>query len=259
MGIVYIACCVAVSVWFALVWVWARRRDNWSLVDAAWAASPPLFALIPLMAGAESTPRSVTMAGLLALWGGRLSWHLHGRVSGGREREDPRYGELRDQWGDRAPVRMFLFFQIQSVTVCVLLAPAFLAAADTTVYPQWYDIAGVVLVLVSVAGESVADAQLRRFRADPANRGLLCEAGLWAYSRHPNYFFEWLVWVGFALLSFGAPAGFSAFSAPVMMFWLLRCVTGVPMAESRALRMKGEAWLDYCRRVNAFFPWFPKR
>lgn len=253
----YAACCVGTNIGFALVWWFAKRRDNWSVVDAAWSLATPLFAL-PVLLVAPSARTAVIVA-LLLLWGGRLSLHLHRRVGGGREREDARYSELRSTHGAGTPRFMFRFFQMQACTVWVLLLPVFAAAGDKASYPQIYDIVGALVVLGAVAGESLADAQLRRFKADPANRGRLCEAGLWAYSRHPNYFFEWLVWVGFALAACGAPAGLVAVVAPAMMYWLLRCVTGVPMSEERALRLKGDAWRDYSRRVSVFFPRFPKR
>ena len=249
----YALTCAGVCVCFALVWVFCRRRDNWSIIDAAWAATPALFALVPL-ALASGSPRSWVQFALLALWGGRLALHLHTRVGGGRDREDARYADMRTRWGDDAPRLMFGFFQIQAVTVWVLLLPAFLAASDTSPYPQFHDIAGALLVLGGIAGESAADASLKKFRADPANRGRLCEAGLWAYSRHPNYFFEWIVWIGFAVAALGAPAGFIALLAPAMMYALLRHFSGVPVAEERAARLKGDAWRDYAARVNTFFP-----
>ncbi len=249
----YALSCAGVCAWFSLVWAYCRQRDNWSLIDAAWAATPALFSLVPL-ALSSGSPRAWVQFALLALWGGRLALHLHARVGGGREREDARYADMRARWGEDTPKRMFGFFQIQAVTVWVLLLPAFATNSDPSAYPQPHDIAGALIVLAGIAGEAAADASLKKFRADPANRGRICEAGLWAYSRHPNYFFEWLIWIGFATSALGAPAGLIALLAPAMMYGLLRHGSGVPLSEERAARLKGDAWRDYAARVNTFFP-----
>lgn len=254
----YVAAGLAAHGLFALVWLRARACDNWSVVDVAWAASVPLLAVPAVVAAGGLGVRGVVAAALLSLWGARLAGHLHGRVGGGRDREDPRYAELRERWGAAAPRRMFWFYQIQAVTLWVLMLPLFLTRGDTSPYPAATDIAALALVLLAVAGEAVADAQLARFRAAPENRGKLFTGGLRAYSRHPNYFCEWLVWVGFALAASGAPGGPWAWTAPAVMYLLLRHGSGVPMLEARARRLKGEAWLDYERRTPAFFPRPPR-
>jgi steroid 5-alpha reductase family enzyme len=121
------------------------------------------------------------------------------------------------------------------------------------------DVLGFVVWLVAIMGESLADLQLARFKALPANRGKVCSIGLWRYSRHPNYFFEWLIWV--ALFLFAAPAewGWTTILCPaIMLFFLLR-VTGIPYTEEQSLRSRGELYREYQRITPVFVPWFPRR
>jgi steroid 5-alpha reductase family enzyme len=109
-------------------------------------------------------------------------------------------------------------------------------------------------------GEVIADSQLEGFKGAPGNRGKVCEVGLWAYSRHPNYFFEWLMWVGYALVAlFSHPWGWVAFLSPLLMLWLVTKVTGIPPTEAQSLRSRGDAFRDYQRRVSPFVPWKSKK
>jgi steroid 5-alpha reductase family enzyme len=112
--------------------------------------------------------------------------------------------------------------------------------------------------MIAVGGEALADFQLHRFKADPANRGKTCRAGLWNYSRHPNYFFEWLVWCAYALYACASPGGWAGLACPLLMFYFLFRVTGIPLTEAQAVKTKGEDYLDYQRTTSVFVPWFHK-
>jgi steroid 5-alpha reductase family enzyme len=136
--------------------------------------------------------------------------------------------------------------------------PFLIVAVDAHPTLRAFELAGIALVAVSVLGESVADAQLRRHRLDPANRGRTCRSGLWRYSRHPNYFFEWLSWCGFALMALGAPWGGLGLLSPLVMLVLILKFTGIPPTEAQALASRGEDYARYQRTTSAFFPWFPK-
>jgi steroid 5-alpha reductase family enzyme len=104
----------------------------------------------------------------------------------------------------------------------------------------------------------VADSQLQSFKSNPANRSATCRVGLWRYSRHPNYFFEWLIWVAFAVFAMGSPYGYVAAFAPLLMLFFLFRVTGIPATEAQALRSKGDDYRQYQRTTSAFVPWFPR-
>ena len=141
----------------------------------------------------------------------------------------------------------------------VLFALPFLAVARNRVASSSQLSAGVAIWLVSVIGESIADRQLARFRADPVNRGRTCRQGLWRYSRHPNYFFEWLHWFAYVCLAMGSPLAWLAWSGPVVMYLFLRWISGIPYTETQALRSRGEDYRAYQRSTPMLFPWFPRR
>lgn len=236
-------------------WRWQQRRRNAGVVDVIWALGVGGAAVLLAVFGGGAVWSRVTLVVLAAGWSLRLGLHLWHRVS--RESEDGRYAHLRTLWGD-SPWRWFAFFQFQAFLI-VLFALPFLAVAGSPIdgpHPAW--IAGLAIWLCGVAGEAIADAQLRRFRSDPANRGRTCRAGLWRYSRHPNYFFEWLHWFAYVALAWGSPQWLLALSGPVVMYVFLRWLSGIPFTEAQALRTRGEDYRDYMQRTPLLFPWFPR-
>jgi steroid 5-alpha reductase family enzyme len=186
----------------------------------------------------------------------RLAAHLWHRVRG--EPEDGRYAHLRGRWGDNA-LAWFAFFQLQAVLVALFALPFVAVAGNPTATVTPALLAAVVLWIGCVAAEAVADAQLARFRAQPSNRGRTCREGLWRYSRHPNYFFEWLHWFTYVLLALGSPLGWLAWAGPIVMFVFLRWLSGIPFTEAQALRTRGDDYRAYQRTTPMLFPWFPKR
>jgi len=235
-----------------LAWLRQRQTANAGIVDLIWSASLGLLALFYAFGTDGWQPRRIFVAILAGLWSGRLAWHLAQRVSS--EPEDGRYAQLRESWGERFQAWMFWFFQAQA-GLAVLLSLCFflLMTADQ---PGWrvHDLAAAALWVVSIVGESIADRQLAAWRSDPANRGRTCRAGLWAYSRHPNYFFEWLHWLVYPLIGIGLPWGWTLWFAPALMLLLILKVTGIPPTEERALRSRGDDYRAYQRTTNAFFP-----
>ncbi|MDH3583973.1 MAG: DUF1295 domain-containing protein, partial [Phycisphaerae bacterium] len=196
------------------------------------------------------------VAVLAGIWAVRLGLYLLSRVV--RLPEDGRYRRLRESWGDRVQGFFFGFFQVQAAW-CVLFAlPMLIAARNRAAAPAWYDFAGVAVWLASVVGASVADRQLARFRSDPSNRGKVCQVGLWHYSRHPNYFFEWLQWWAWVLIGWHAPLGWLTLLGPAIMLLFLLKITGIPPTEAQAIASRGDAYRQYQRTTSAFFPWPPK-
>lgn len=237
----------------------ARRLDNYSIVDVAWSANftPIVWAYAAL--GDGYLPRRWLLAGLVTVWSLRLAWHLHVRILEHHPLEDGRYQQLRRDWAAHPVRSFFLFFQAQGLLNALLSIPFLLACLDRRGPLDAVDAAGAGLFALALLGEAVADAQLARFKARPGSRGQVCDVGLWGVSRHPNYFFEWLVWVAYFVLAARAAWGWTAAFAPLLMLYFLLRVTGIPATEEQALRSRGDAYRDYQRRVSAFFPWFPKR
>jgi steroid 5-alpha reductase family enzyme len=172
--------------------------------------------------------------------------------------DDPRYAELRREWGGRFSTRLFGFLQIQAAAAWLLALSILAAARNPAPALIWSDYAGALLLIVAIVGEAVADFQLRTFRRNPANRRRVCTAGLWGVSRHPNYVFEWLGWVAYAVIAIGPSGRFGwswvALSGPFFMYWLLVHVSGIPLLEAHMLRSRGEAFRDTQTRIRAFWP-----
>ncbi|MCJ8142588.1 DUF1295 domain-containing protein [Ancylobacter sp. A5.8] len=240
-------------------WLAAERTGNHGWVDTIWSFATGIAgiaaALLPF--GAESwLPRQLLVAGLAAIWSLRLGLHILQRTRQGHD--DPRYAELRRQWGAHASRRLFLFLQVQALAALILVLA--IAAAAHAPFPGWRpgDGLAVVLLLAAVLGEGVADRQLARFRAIPANRGRVCDQGLWGMTRHPNYFFEWLGWLAYPAIAIDPAGGYAwgvaALLAPLLIYVLLVHASGIPPTEAHMLRSRGEAFRDYQRRVNAFWP-----
>lgn len=245
---------VLAAVMMSLGWQWQRARSNAGIVDALWAGGLGASAVL-LAASADGAfwPR-LTVGVLGGLWGLRLCLHLWRRVRG--EAEDGRYQNLRAHWqGDQ--LKFFLFFQFQAVLIILFALPFLAVARNATTDIPWL-IAGAVIWLGCVLGESIADLQLARFRADPAHRGRTCRQGLWRYTRHPNYFFEWLHWFAYVCLAIGSPIAWLAWSGPLVMYVFLRWISGIPYTEAQALRTRGDDYRAYQQSTPMLLPWFPR-
>lgn len=257
------------SAWAAVAWVWLaaalamavawqvqRRTRNATTVDAVWAGSLALAALFHGLVGPGDGLTRLLVAVLGALWGFRLCLHVLARAL--HEPEDGRYAYLRGYWRDDQRW-FFAFYQGQALLVA-LFSLAFLAPAWNPEPLAWpWLAAGALVWLLALVGESVADRQLARWRARPEHRGRTLRSGLWRYSRHPNYFFEWLHWLAYVPLALGSPLFAPSLLAPALMFATLNWGTGIPYTEAQALRSRGEDYRRYQQQTSRFFPWFPNR
>ena len=243
---------------FALLYLLARRLDNYGIVDVAWALAFGPTAAFYAAAGPGWLPRRLLVASLAVVWSLRLGAHLWRRVAAHHPVEDGRYVQLRRDWAGVFAPKMAGFFQLQAASVVLLSLPFVWPALHPEPHFHWLELAGASLWLLAIAGEALADAQLAAFKRDPANRGRVCDVGLWRYSRHPNYFFEWLVWVAFALIALASPWGWLGLLAPASILYLLLRVTGIPLNEEQSLRSKGDAYRRYQQTTSPFIPWFPR-
>ncbi len=238
-----------------LGWLWQRPRSNAGIVDVLWAGGLGSSALLFSLLGDGGLWPRMTVAVLGGLWGTRLAVHLWKRVHG--EPEDGRYQNLRAHWHG-SQFKFFLFFQFQALLIVLFSLPFLAVARNPRTFGPWMLI-GIAIWLVSVIGESVADQQLARFRADPANHGHTCRDGLWRYSRHPNYFFEWVHWFAYVGIAIGSPIAGLAWAGPLVMYVFLRWISGIPYTETQALRSRGDDYRAYQRSTSMLIPWFPKR
>jgi len=243
---------------FALLYLIARWIDNYGIVDVAWSYAFAPVAWFYAAAGPGWLPRRMLVAVLVTLWAARLGTHLLRRVASHHPVEDGRYVQLRRDWAGNFAPKMFGFFQLQAASIVLLALPFLFPVANAAPAFAALELTGAALWLLAIGGESLADAQLAAFKRAPANRGRVCDVGLWRYSRHPNYFFEWLVWVAFALIALSSSWGWLGLIAPLAILHLLLRVTGIPLNEEQSLRSKGDAYRRYQQTTSAFVPWFPR-
>ncbi|GAT31635.1 steroid 5-alpha reductase family enzyme [Terrimicrobium sacchariphilum] len=241
-----------------VVWYIAKRLNNAGYVDAAWSYGFTFVIGVFALTGSGDTTRKLVLAAMVAVWSLRLGTHILLRLLKHHPAEDPRYAELREMFPKRPWFMFFGFFQLQAILIGILSIPFAISASNPAPALKPWEIAGVILFVVAFLGEIMADAQLAAFKRDPANAGKVCDAGLWRYSRHPNYFFEWLIWVAFFLYALGSPHGWVGIISPLLMLLFLTKVTGIPPAEAQSLKSRGEAYRDYQRRTSAFVPWLPR-
>jgi len=242
-----------------VLWLVQRRTNNAGIVDVGWAAS---FALvIGLFAWRATAPLDAwwPIALIVVLWSVRLTGYLVARGAA-RSPEEGRYVELRRKWSPHEARRFFVFFQAQAALTGVLSTAFVVPFVEAPWDGGWLRALGAAIAVAGIAGEALADAQLARWKRDPANRAKVCDTDLWAYSRHPNYFFEWLYWVGLAVYGLAfAPWGLIAIAPQAIILGSILGVTGIPPTEAQSLRSKGDAYREYQRRVSRFIPLPPKR
>ncbi|TVS12183.1 MAG: DUF1295 domain-containing protein [Wenzhouxiangella sp.] len=239
------------------LWLWQRRSGRADWVDVFWAGSIGLLAVVYAIFGDGAVEKRLLVALVAGTWSYRLTRHLAVRLAG-HDQEDGRYQAMREHWGDSAQFWLFVFFMGQALIAWLFALPAWVVANDPSGQLSVWVFLGVAFWFVGLAGESLADRQLAAFRNDPDQRGKVCRIGLWRYSRHPNYFFEWLHWFSYPLIAMGAPHQWIAWLGPVLMLLFLYRVTGIPYTEKQSLKSRGDAYREYQRTTSAFFPWPPK-
>jgi steroid 5-alpha reductase family enzyme len=248
---------LSVAALMLVLWLIHLRTGNAAIVDAGWAAGIAVLAILDSALGGGYWLRSAILAVMAGIWGCRLATYLLlTRVIG--HPEEGRYRELRREWKTNIPLKFLLFFEFQAL-LCVVLSVPFLAAArnpNPAISPlEW---TAVGLWALAMLGETIADAQLNKFKLDPSNKGRTCQTGLWRYSRHPNYFFESVIWIAFALYALNSTGGYWGLASPVLILYFVLRVTGIPATEAQAVRTRGDEYRRYQQTTSAFIPWFRK-
>jgi len=241
-----------------LLWIIHLLIRNAAIVDVGWAASLAILAIFYAAAGPGYPARKYAMACMAGFWGLRLAIYLlFARIIG--KPEEGRYVQLRRDWKTNLALRFLFFFEFQALLDVALSLPFLLACLNPDAPLHAIEKIAAGLWLIAMICEAIADMQLDKFKKDPANKGKTCRAGFWNYSRHPNYFFEWLVWIAFALFALGSPWGWLGLISPALILYFLLGVTGIPATEAQAVRSRGNEYREYQRTTNAFVPWFPKK
>ncbi len=256
--LITLLCLVACCTIMFLVWLWAKKIKNAGVVDVFWALNFPVITLIVFFLSDGFETRKLLICGMFLLAEVRLGLHLWQRVIGHLAEEEGRYQQLRKEWGEKADRNFFFFFQFQAISNVILAIPFFIITANPVKELDILEYIGVAIWTIAFFGEMIADQQLAKFKKDPNNKGKVCDRGLWYYSRHPNYFFEWLTWMGYFVFALASPWGILAIISPAIILYLLLKVTGVPNNEEQNLRSKPIAYKKYQETTSAFFPWIKK-
>jgi steroid 5-alpha reductase family enzyme len=256
-----VAMALALSILMALAWVVQQRTGNSGWVDTIWTFAVGLVgaggALWPVTGNAPNS-RQWLVAGLVAIWSLRLGLHI--AVRSAAIADDPRYAAFAREWGANSARRMFTFLQNQAFGSIPLVFAIFVAAHFPQASLRAQDYVGVLILFIGIAGEALADAQLKSFRSKGDNKGRVCDVGLWRWSRHPNYFFEWFCWLAYPVIALSSdypwdyPWGLASLLAPIFMYWILVHVTGIPPLEEQMLRSRGDRYRAYQARTRKFFP-----
>jgi len=250
---------VAFGLVMAGAWFVQQRTGNSGWVDVFWTfglgALGAAACATPLVTG-SSSERQLLVGGMIALWALRLGLQILERTLSSDD--DPRYRDLAEKWGDKAPLRMFLLLQTQAIASLPLLIAILVAAHHPGSAFTMTDFAGMAILLIAIAGETIADRQLVAFKRNRRPDERVCQRGLWRWSRHPNYFFQWFGWLAYPLIAIDVSGDYSlgwlALAGPICMYVLLVYVSGIPPLEAHMLRTRGDAYRDYQTRTSAFFP-----
>ena len=248
---------LVMTVVMTILWAVQKKTKNAAIGDVGWCAGL-IFAVLWYATQAGGSPERILLTVMLVtLYAGRLGVYiLSDRVIG--KQEDSRYRRLREEWGESESAKMLAYFLLQAFAVAAFSLPFLVLMWNPRPPSALVELIGLLIWGVAISGEAKADRQLARFRANPNNRGLVCREGLWAYSRHPNYFFEWLHWCSYVVMTLGAPGWIFTWIGPVVMGLALLKLTGIPRAEAQALASRGEEYRIYQATTSAFVPWFPR-
>lgn len=255
MTTVFLTTAAAILVYMTGWFIAAQIHGRNDIADVAWGLGFILAAAVSLWAGGIYPLRGLLVSGLVLVWGIRLAAHIHSRDRG--KGEDPRYRQWREEWGKWFVLRSFLqIFMLQGMLLLTVALPVvFINQAPPTAF-GWFDLLGLAIWMTGFSFETVGDRQLLNFVRDPANKGKLMTAGLWRYTRHPNYFGEVTLWWGIWLMTLALPGGWLTILGPITITFLILKVSGIPMLEKRYEDRAD--FQEYKRRTSAFFPLPPK-
>lgn len=240
-----------------LLWIVQIKTENAGTVDVAWSFLTSLVGIWLIFAdGIEAGTREWMVSAMALFWGFRLGSYLYIRVM--NETEDGRYRYLREYCGKYAHLVMFIFFQIQATWTILFALPFWAAARNANPEIGILDFLGLFIWLMAIAGEVISDRQLHRFRLNNANKAKVCNIGLWRYSRHPNYFFEWMQWWAFVVIGFGSDYWWLTWTGLIVVYVFITRITGVPYTEQQSIRSRGDAYRHYQKTTSMFFPMPPK-
>jgi steroid 5-alpha reductase family enzyme len=242
-------------------WLVQKKLGNAGWTDVFWTLGTGFCGVVAALwpDPYAHDPRQWIVALLVAVWSLRLGLYVAFRVADSAD-EDPRYARMRKTNGDRFQAVMFKLSIVQPPATALLVISIALAAHDWTPALRLADFVGIAILGVAIAGEALSDHQMKRFKADKTNKGKVIDVGLWGWSRHPNYFFEWFGWLAYPVIAMHLYRyeSWASMIAPVVMYQVLNKLTGIPPTEAALVASKGDAYRQYQKRVSPFFLLPPK-
>lgn len=254
---VYLLGCLSVVVMMFVLWLIHLAIKNATIVDIGWGMGFVIMSYIFIENGAGWTLRNQLVFMMVLCWGLRIIFFIFKRISQ-EKREDRRYAELREKWGEKAHLHFLRIFEYQAILQMFMIWPVLAVAYNRSEQLLFIEFVGVLVWAVALIGESVADEQLAAFKNNPKNKGQVCQTGLWYYSRHPNYFFEIMIWVGIYIFALGSPWGWLTIISPVLITHLILHITGIPLAEQQSLKSRGNEYRRYQATTSVLIP-LPKK
>ena len=254
----YLTGCLAVTVMMALIWLIHLRNDDATIVDMGWGFGFAMMAAIFIVRGAGWTQRNILLLVLLLLWGARIIFFIFRRMHQ-EGHEDKRYAMFRRKWGKRARMNFFKLFEFQALLQMIVVLPVLCVAFNPRTGLNAWELTAALIFVIGLVGESITDEQLRTFQNDADNRGKVCRIGLWAYSRHPNYFFEIVIWTAVYLYALATPGGWLTVVSPLTIVFIILKITGIPLAEQQSLKSRGEEYRRYQETTSVLIPLPQKR
>lgn len=247
---------VVIEILMLLFWLIYLALQNVSVIDIGWGIGFIAAVLIGFILGEGYLWRKILVLTVVSIWALRLIGHLAQRFVA--DRDDPRYQLLlrNGPFAQYPLVQVLALFAFQGLLITILSLPFILMNQNTLLLFSPYEVFGLLIWMGGITGETIADYQLAYFKRNPLYAGQLFDQGLWRYSRHPNYFFEWIIWIGYSVMAFSAPFGWLGIIAPILMLYLLLKVSGIPLTEAHSLDVYGDTYRDYQSKTSAFFPWF---
>jgi steroid 5-alpha reductase family enzyme len=249
---------LSVGALFFLMWLIHLALKNAAIVDIGWGVGFILLCAEYILMGQGFNVRNTICLGMIILWAVRIISYLLRRFRVEKQ-EDKRYRKMREGFGRTAWLKFLMVFEFQAALEIVIGIPLMIISVNPNPGLSYVEMIGLIVFAMALIGETLSDEQLIAFKTNVMNKGKTCNVGLWRYSRHPNYFFEWLVWVGFFIYALGSPWGWTAIISPLLMYYLLMHVSGVPMAEEQSLLSRKDEYRKYQAGTSVFFPMPVKR
>ena len=239
------------------LWLFYLKTNKPMVVDVGWGFGIALIGFFFALTCEGFFLRKYILGLMISIWGLRLGLHLlYDRIIGSHH--DARYDMLEKKWKTNLKLKYFFFYQFQALIIIIMLSPLLPIYQNKNTQFTYFEFIGFFIWIIALVGVTLSDMQLKNFKKIESNKGKVCRVGLWNYSRHPNYFFEWLAWISFFVFSISSSYGWISLLPSLIMLYLLFNVTGIPLTEKRAIESRGNEYIKYQKETSKFFIWFNK-